>query len=109
MQNYLTLDRIAREKRMPHERCHSQAAKLTMNHDRESDINIRAAGMKADRSLSRIDSAKENINITIEAYKEWLRSFDMTCKRVALREVKKSGNPCLLKFPPINKSEAINM
>ena len=71
MQNFLTLDRIAKEKRMSHERCHSQAAKYTMNQDRESDINIRAAGLKVDRSLSRIDSAKENISMTLEAYKEW--------------------------------------
>lgn len=43
IQNFLTLDRIAKEKKVPHERCFSQAAKFTMNHDRESDINIKAA------------------------------------------------------------------
>jgi len=57
IQNFLTLDRIAKEAKMPKERCHSQAAKMTMNHDRESDINIRAACLKAERSLSRIETA----------------------------------------------------
>jgi len=71
VQNFLTLDRIAKEKRIPKERCHSQAAKLTMNHDRESDINIRAARMKADRSLSRINTTMEDIGMTLQAYKEW--------------------------------------
>ena len=71
VQNFLTLDRIAKEIRIPKERCHSQAAKLTMNDDRESDINIRAARLKADRSLSRIDTTKEDIGMTLQAYKEW--------------------------------------
>merc|ERR1712156_1384793 len=65
VQNFLTLDRIAKEKRIPKERCHSQAAKLTMNDDRESDINIRAARMKADRSLSRIDTTIDDIGMTL--------------------------------------------
>ena len=71
VQNFLTLDRIDKENRMPKDRCHSQAAKRTMNHDRESDINIKVACLKADRSLGRIDNAKEDIDTTIRDYKKW--------------------------------------
>jgi len=80
-----------------------------MNHDRESDINLKAAYKKVDRSLCRIDSAKERISVTIEAYKEWERSFNLTCRRVGLREAGASADPCLLKFPPLNKPAANNM
>merc|ERR1712156_1243142 len=65
VQNFLTLDRIAKEKRIPKERCHSQAAKLTMNDDRESDINIKAARLKVERSLSRIDTTIDDIGMTL--------------------------------------------
>ena len=111
VQNFLTLDRIANEKKVPLERCYSQAAKLTMNNDRESDIGIRVACLKADRSLSRMDSAKEKLSMTIEAYREWERSFNLTCRRVALREasVSASAEPCKLKLPPLSKPAAINM
>lgn len=80
-----------------------------MNHDRESDINIKAAYLKADRSLNRMDSVKEKIDITIDAYKEWERSFNLTCRRVALRETSASEIPYYLKFPPLTKPAAINM
>merc|ERR1711981_90524 len=107
VQHFLTLNRITNEKRVPKERCHSQAAKVTLNNDRESDLSMRVARIKANRSLSRMDSTKDKVSMTIEAYREWQRSFDLTCRRVGLREVKNSADPSLLKLPPLRKPAAI--